>query len=217
MFETASAAGRFLMEAMWMKFNPAFRRLHEEIHAGTIGEARNMRAGFSIPWPQDGGTRWQPPAGGALLDQGIYPITLAHTVFGAPAAIQASGTMTNNGVDLAEHVTLDFGDGRFAQISTGMMEFTDCSAAVSGRLGWITLPAPFWATTNLELHAGSMSAIFESPDCVQLERQGHGYVPMLAEAITAIDHGLIEHPWHTASDTVAVLSTIDAIFEQLRS
>ncbi|MGI3224220.1 Gfo/Idh/MocA family protein [Streptomyces sp. GTA36] len=199
-----------------MKFNPAFQRLQEEIAAGTIGKPRNLRAGFSIPWPNEGGSRWQPPGGGALLDQGIYPVTLAHSIFGVPELIVARGTAQQGGVDLAEQVTLEFGDGRFAHFTTGMLEFTDCSAAVGGMTGWITLPAPFWATTDLDIHAGSIEAIFGNPDRVSIQREGHGYVPMLREVVGAISRGLLEHPQHSAADTLSVFRTLDAISDQLK-
>ena len=216
LFDIAASERRFLMEAMWMKFNPAFQRLQEEIAQGTIGEPRNLRAGFSIPWPDKGGSRWQPPGGGALLDQGIYPVTLAHSIFGVPELVVARGTAQPDGVDLAEQVTLEFSGGRFAHFTTGMVEFTDCSAAVAGMTGWITLPAPFWATTNLDIHAGSMEAIFGSPDRVTIQQEGNGYVPMLREVVDAISRGLLEHPRHPAADTLAVFRTIDTILEQLR-
>ena len=218
LFRVAQEQQRFLMEAMWMVFNPAFRRLRAELAGGTIGEPRNLRAGFGMPMPDDGGSRWDlQRSGGALLDQGIYPVTLAHAVFGAPTSIEARGTVRPDGLDLAEHVTLEFADGRFAQLMSGMTEFTDCSAAVGGTKGWITLTAPFWATTDLEVHAGSLRAIFRTPDLVQHERQGNGYVPMLQAVVEAIDAGLVEHPDHTGAGTVAVFGTLDAILAQLRT
>lgn len=216
LFAIAASERRFLMEAMWMKFNPAFRRLQEEIAEGTIGEPRNLRAGFSIPWPAEGGSRWQPPGGGALLDQGIYPVTLAHSIFGDPELVVARGSVRPDGVDLSEQVTLEFSDERFAHFTTGMVEFTDCSAAVAGMKGWITLPSPFWATTDLDIHAGSIGAIFGNPNRVAIQQEGNGYVPMLREVVDAINRGLLEHPRHPAADTLAVFRTIDAIFEQLR-
>ncbi|MGO7984067.1 Gfo/Idh/MocA family protein, partial [Rhizobium johnstonii] len=44
LFALATERGLFLMEAMWMKFSPAFIRLTEEIRQGTIGDPRNLRA-----------------------------------------------------------------------------------------------------------------------------------------------------------------------------
>lgn len=212
LFDAAARNSVFLMEGMWMKFSPVYRRLHHQIATGVIGEPRNLRAAFSFPFPRDGGSRWDiKRSGSTLLDQGIYPVTLAHSVFGLPTAIQASGTVREDGVDLAEHFTLEFGGGRFAQCASGMTEFSDPSAAVSGERGWISIPAPFWAGTSLVTHAGSSETLFRNPPHESLPHEGHGYVPMLRAATRAIQEGLGEHPTHPARDTLEVFSILDEI------
>lgn len=218
LFALAADRGLFLMEAMWMKFSPVFLRLHEEINNGTIGTPRNLRATFSIPFPDDGNSsKWDVArSGGALLDQGIYPITLAQSLFGEPVSVHAVGTVLEDGLDVAEHFTLEFADGRYAQCASSMGEFGELTASVGGPLGWLTLTPPFWATTDLEIHAGGMRQIFRTPNLVEFPREGSGYIPMLKAVIKAIAAGGIEHPTHTAADTLAVFRTIDQIFAQLR-
>lgn len=217
LFETAAIEDRFLMEAMWTKFNPAFQRMIHEVESGLIGEPRNVRAGFSVPWPEDSSNRWNlDSGGGALLDQGVYPIMIAHTLFGHPAEVHARGRVRADGLDLEAHITLEYDNGAFAQLTAGMTQFSDCSAAVAGTLGWITLPAPFWATTDLELHAGEPQFYFGAGNQLELGQDGNGYVPMLRSVIDAIASGNTQHPHHTAADTVAVLTTLDTIFAQLR-
>ncbi|HEY0815609.1 MAG TPA: Gfo/Idh/MocA family oxidoreductase, partial [Pseudonocardia sp.] len=87
--QTALAHDRFLMEAMWMRFNPAIRRAHELLLAGSIGEPRTLQASFGRAVPYDRSHRLWDPArgGGSVLDQGVYPITLADLVFGPPATV----------------------------------------------------------------------------------------------------------------------------------
>jgi len=216
LFALAAEQERFLMEAMWMKFNPAFRRLHAEMAAGRIGTPRSVRASFGIPQPADMESRWDVTrSGGSLLDQGIYPVTLAYSVFGTPVSIHAAGEIRDDGLDLAEHFTLEFGDGRFAQCASSMNTFYDLSAAVSGTAGWIGMPEPFWARTTLRLHVDNMQTIFQEPVLVEYEQEGNGYVPMLREVIEAIGEGEIQHSVHPASDTIAVFRILDGIRAQL--
>lgn len=217
LFALAANRNLFLMEAMWMKFSPVFLRLHEEVAAGTIGAPRNLRATFSIPFPDDGkSSKWDVArSGGALLDQGIYPITLAHSLFGEPVTVHAVGTVREDGLDVAEHFTLEYTDGRYAQCASSMGEFGELTASVGGPLGWLTLTPPFWATTDLEIHAGGMRQIFRTPDLVEFPREGSGYTPMLEAVIDAVTTGVVEHPTHTAAETLAVFRTIDQIFAQL--
>lgn len=216
LFALAAEQERFLMEAMWMKFNPAFRRLHAEIAAGRIGTPRAVRASFGIPQPIEMASRWDVTrSGGSLLDQGIYPVTLAYSVFGTPVAVHAAGEMRADGLDLAEHFTLEFEDGRFAQCASSMNTFYDLSAAVSGTSGWIVMPEPFWARTTLRLHVDDWKAIIQEPLLAEYEQEGNGYVPMLREVVEAIGEGATQHSVHPASHTIAVFRILDEIRAQL--
>lgn len=212
LFQLAAERNLFLMEGMWMKFNPAFMRLQEEIAAGRIGEPRSLRAMFGMPFPQDDASRWDVKrSGSTLLDQGIYPVTLAHVVFGAPESIYAVGTVRSDGLDLAGHFTLEYSGGRFAQCAASTQEFADVSGSVSGTKGWMVLPGPFWATTSLRIHAGTWQTIIHAPEAIELDREGNGYLPMLRSVSEAIAAGLTEHPVHTSADTVAVFRTLEKI------
>lgn len=196
LFDVAAAQGVFLMEAMWMKFGPVFRRLKQEIADGAIGKPRNLLASFCIPFPSDGdSSKWDVSrSGGALLDQGIYPITLAHSVFGEPICVTASGTVREDGLDVAEHFTLEFSNGRFAQCSSSMAEFSELTASVGGETGWLTLTPPFWSTTDLQVHARSAQQIFRVPELIEYPREGSGYRPMLRAVRDAISAGLTPTP-----------------------
>jgi predicted dehydrogenase len=214
--ELATIARRsetFLMEAMWMKFNPLHRRLRELLNTGTIGEVRSVRASFGAPFPRDDSSRWK-PGGSALLDQGIYPVTLAHLLLGPPATISASGVVRDDGVDLAESFTLHYADGRFAQGASSMVEFLDMSASIGGTTGWITIDTGFWFASRLTVHRFSreQGAVLETHET---EREGNGYVPMLREVTAAIRRRDLEHPWHTLEDTARVFESLDEIRSQM--
>jgi predicted dehydrogenase len=217
LFALAADRGRFLMEAMWMKFNPGFREVLRLVAEGRIGEPRSVRAGFGVPFPGDRtGSRWDPKRGGStLLDQGIYPVTLAHAVFGSPVAVHASGVVEPNGVDVAEHVTLDHAGGRFAHLAASMVEFVEPSASISGTRGWIGIPPMFWATTSYTLHADSREALFGNPPRTELPQEGNGFVPMLRAVGEAIERGWVQHPEHDAAATIDVFRTIDTIRARL--
>ena len=82
----ARARGVFLMEAMWMRTNPAIRRVAGLVADGAIGEVTHVAADFGVPGPFPVGHRMRAPelGGGALLDLGVYPVTFAHLFLGAP-------------------------------------------------------------------------------------------------------------------------------------
>lgn len=213
----AAEAGVFLMEAMWMKFNPLYRRLAEIVADGRVGEVRSVRATFGLPFPQDGSSRWRADMGGStLLDQGIYPVTLAHMFLGTPDSVRATGVLREDGVDLAEHFTLDYPDGRFFQGACSMVDFLDCAASVSGTRGFLATEPGFHGAATATLTSGAFPGglVTETVDC---PREGNGYVPMLREVVAAIRDGLLEHPWHTTEASAAVFDTLDEIRRQVHA
>ena len=49
-FSAAREAGKFAMEAMWMRFNPLHIEIRERIADGLIGEVNSVRASFGTPF-----------------------------------------------------------------------------------------------------------------------------------------------------------------------
>jgi predicted dehydrogenase len=214
-FAAARAAGRFAMEAMWMRFNPLHVELLDRIGAGLLGEVSSVRASFGTPFHPRGRVRAPAHAGSALRDRGIYAVTLSRWFLGEPEQVQASGSF-EEGVDVAGHATLESATG-FAHVSWSGTEFLDLSASVAGARGWVTITPMFWAGTRAHVHAGSVEAIFGSPEVSDHPRLGNGYRPMLASVIDAIESGVLEHPWHTHADTLAVSASLDRIGSAMRA
>jgi predicted dehydrogenase len=214
LFAAARARGLFAMEAMWMVFNPLHREVFRLIDDGLIGAPRSVRGGFGMPFPA-GGTRWQADLGGStVLDQGIYPVTLAMRTLGAVHGVHATGVV-RDGVDVTAQIALDHGDGSTSQLTCSILEFADPSASVSGTTGWIEIPAMFWAGDRALLHAGSTRALFTEPDVLSRPREGFGYVPMIRAVHEALGAGLLRHPDHDEDRTLAVARVLDEIRAQI--
>lgn len=212
----ARAAGVFVMEAMWMKFSPAVRRMHEIVAAGAIGEVRSVQAAFGFPSTEESAGRlWAPElGGGALLDVGIYPITLAREFLGQPVEVVARGEIRENGVDASAFMTLTSAGGGVAQLATSITTALAQGASVGGTDGVIELDAPFWASAGLTVTRG-MGEGHPVSERIELATEGAGYVPMFRAVSEAVLTGRIEHDRHTLDDTVAVLDTIDRVRELL--
>ena len=208
----AEANGRFAMEGMWMKFHPYYRAMLAEVQTGAIGEASSVQASFGLPFGEPESTRWSRElASSTLLDQGIYPVTLVHDLFGPPTSIIASAATRSDGVDVSMEATLTYPDGKYAQVAASMVGYLNPSASINGTGGWIDLPAPFWATDRYTQHAGSIGDALMNPTTAVFDREGMGYVPMLRAVTDAISDGLLEHPTHTLDATAAVARLLDRI------
>lgn len=106
MIDAARAADRLLMEAMWTRFLPSTRRLVEIIVSGMIGEPRSFSADFRIAPPFDPTSRLFDPAlgGGALLDLGVYAVSMAHHLFGPPEEVEGDAVIGPTGVDFTPDI-----------------------------------------------------------------------------------------------------------------
>ncbi|GGN40592.1 Gfo/Idh/MocA family protein [Streptomyces fuscichromogenes] len=218
--EAAQRHGVFAMEAMWMKFNPSFRAFVDQARAGRIGDIRAVRGYFGLPLGPADSTLWSAElSSSTLLDQGIYPVTLALELLGTPSGITADGHVRADGVDLTEYVTLRYDGGQVAHLAASMVQFIEPTASVSGTAGWMTIPAPFMQATQYATHAtdGALTAKLFSPEISRFDREGHGYVPMLRTVTDAIRRGDTEHEWHPLRASVEVFDVLDSIRSALAS
>lgn len=208
----AQANDRFAMEAMWMRFSPAYIALREEAATGVLGEVGFVRASFGLPFGEPDSVRWSDEMrSSTLLDQAIYAVTLARDILGEPTEVLSGATVRVDGVDLSLHSTFEFDGGRFAQLAASMVTYLEPTASVSGTNGWATLAAPFWATDRYRVHSGSLGEAFGQPTDRVFPQEGFGYVPMLRAVQDAVVAGATQHPLHPLSDSIVVMGLLDRI------
>ncbi len=208
----ARANGRFAMEAMWMRFSPAYIALRADAAAGVLGELGSVRASFGLPFGRPDSERWTSELhSSTLLDQAIYAVTLARDILGEPTEVSSGATLRADGVDLTLQATLEFDGGRFAQLAASMVTYLEPSATISGTNGWATLAPPFWATDRYRRHAGNLGEAFGEPVDRIFPLEGSGYVPMLRAVQDAVTAGSTQHPMHPLADSIAVMDLLDRI------
>lgn len=203
----------FIMEAMWMRFNPAIRKLVHLLASGAIGEVRSLRASFGYPFPRSDSSRFWDPAngGGALLDLGVYPLTLAHLLLGVPQEIAAHGLMLPNGVDVHETVYLGYPSGKHALVESTISEVDFPAATICGSTGYVTIDVPFFSTGTFRIHKPP----FAEPEVVETPIEGNGYVPMFRAVNEAVQNGETQHSLNPMQFTIDVLTLADEIRRQL--
>ena len=74
------------MEAMWTRFQPAIVAARSWSRTAAIGEVRQVQADLGVDRPYDPTDRLFDPAqgGGAMLDLGVYVVSLAQHFLGDP-------------------------------------------------------------------------------------------------------------------------------------
>ena len=204
----AEEKGLFLMEAVWTRFFPAIKQMHVWIKEGRIGAVRRISADFSFEANFDPKGRLFDPAlaGGALLDLGIYPISLAIDLLGAPTEIKGEAQMGETGVDEEDKILLRFPGGATASLKCGLRETRPVVATIDGDRGRITLHERFHHPKKITLEPIGGDAETKEFPC-----DGSGYHYQIAATSQAIRQGLKEHPLMPMSDTIKIAKVMDTL------
>jgi predicted dehydrogenase len=206
--QEARGRGVFLMEAMWMRCNPAIRQLTELVAAGGIGDLVSVNADFGLQGPFDPGHRLRAPelGGGALLDLGVYPLNLAHVFLGTPATAQSWAQLTPEGVDETTGMLLGYRSGAVAALTCSINGPSRNAATITGTKGRIDLPTGFWVPRSYELFRDG----FE-PERAEFPFPGHGYQFEAEEVGRCLAAGELESPLVPQETTLEIMNLMDTI------
>lgn len=201
----------FLMEAMWTRCLPALAEVRRLIAAGEIGTPHQLSADFGFPGTRDPAHRLNDPAlgGGALLDLGIYPLSIAAAVLGPVKSVQAQADMGPTGVDVQTAFMLRHEGGAMSLCSCSVRAHTPGELTVSGELGHIRMNTMFHRATSLSVTTAAGTRTIPTPYL------GNGYVHEAIEAGLCWQQGLIESPAMPHAETLALMSVLDDIRRQI--
>ena len=161
--EVAATSPGLLVCAPHVALSPTYRRMHEKVRAGEIGELYLGRAryGWSGPW---WGRWFYQQGGGALFDLGVYNLTSLCGFFGSVRRVtamagvaipkrEAEGEVVSVSAEDNAHVLLDFGEGRFASVATGftIQKYRSPAVELYGATGTLQLLGDDWAPDGFEL------------------------------------------------------------------
>lgn len=193
---------------MW--FIPAIVEIRRRVLDGEIGELRVVHGDFGIPmFDPDGRHRRADLAGGALLDIGIYPITLARFLAGTdPVSARALGTVSEGGVDTTVGGVVKFDGGVLGTFHSSFDMLTSLRASVFGTQGRIDLDPPFWHTTGFTVRLTG-----EEP--VHVEMANAGLAHEAAHAMERIAAGHLESDVIPLATTISTMELLDEIRAQL--
>lgn len=208
-------AGVFCMEAMWTRFQPVWVEVQRLLSDGAIGELRQVRADLGVAKDFDPTDRWFDPSqgGGALLDVGVYPVSLAQWLFGTPDDFTVTGRQARSGVDGESALLFSYGDtsdARAAVLQCSVHYSLPGEALLVGTEGSIEVLPRFHHPTTLLLRnrAGDVTEISRPPT-------GNGYAHEFAEVHRCLAAGLTESPVMPLDDTLAVQRLLNSACERL--
>ncbi len=151
-FSLAKAKNLFCMEAMWMRFMPLILQAKAWVNEGRIGKVTHLRADFG--YIADNGPKSRffdaKAGGGALLDRGVYLLSLAQLVLGNPSGVQGSAHM-ERGVDAQSSYLLTYPSGATAALHASLIAQTTNEAIIYGEKGNILISAPLYRPHKLSI------------------------------------------------------------------
>ena len=206
MLAAAKNKGVFFMEAMWMKCRPTYLKALEWINIGRIGNVRYIKADFCCSVPYNRNDRLFAPecGGGALLDLGVYPITLAADILGSSPDEIVSDANIIFGVDMSNSITLRYGSST-AVLQSGFEMQTPNRALISGDKGMIVFGEWFHCSSEITLYDRAGNELERSVIPVRV----NGYEYEILEAQKCLGNGLAESPLVPHSSTLAVMKIMD--------
>ncbi|HEU5110145.1 MAG TPA: Gfo/Idh/MocA family oxidoreductase [Micromonosporaceae bacterium] len=212
LIDQARKRGVFLMEAMWTRLNPSILRARELVADGAIGEVTTVQADFGVagPFPPEHRMRAKALGGGALLDLGVYPVTIAHLFLGAPDQVTAWAHLTDEGVDENTGIVLGYDSGAVAALTCGIVGATPVGAAITGTLGRIEITPPAFVPSGFTLHRHGAD-----PEVVSLPFPGNGYQYEAAEVGRCLRAGEVESPFVPHAVTLEIMGLLDDIRAQI--
>lgn len=212
--ELAKDRGLLVLEAMWTRFLPHMERLRQIVGEGLIGDVRTVLADHNQILPKDPSNRLYNPhlGGGALLDLGVYPVSLAWDLLGPPNKVTAQASMTETGVDRQVAAVCEHAGGAQSVSQAALDSSGPNTAAVLGTAGRVEV-AGFWFTAATSLTRYDESGKVVEHFAPTLRGRGMHLEAVAAEACLA--EGLTASPILPPDESVAVMATLDEIRRQV--
>lgn len=208
----ARAKKLFLMEAMWTRFMPALAEVRRIVASGEIGAVYQVAADFGFAADAGPEHRLYNPAlgGGALLDLGIYPLSIAAALLGPVESVKAQAVMGPTGVDLQTGFTLKHAGEAMSVCSCSLRARTPCELTVSGERGHVRMNTMFHRASSISVVLADGTA-----RTVPTPYSGNGYTHEAREVQRCFNEGLIESPGMTHDETLALMGVLDGIRAQI--
>ena len=207
--DVARAQGLLAMEAMWTRYLPHMIRIREIVESGVLGDVRALFADHTQSITTDPAHRLNAIelGGGALLDLGIYPVSFAWDILGAPTSITASAQLIETGVDSEVATTFTHASGAISTTISAARSAGPNTAHILGTKARIDIDRTWYNPTTFRV---------VSPDGTILEdyvpqNEGRGMQFQALAAERYIAEGKTDSDLLAIDETVAIMQTLDDI------
>ena len=193
----ATRAERPFVEAFKTRFGPLAENLRAILASGELGAPERVEAAFGFEAGSRSGRLFDPAlAGGAILDVGCYPVSLAVDVAraggmpGPDAAVSSGVALLSASGDIVEgvdgHARAEFGlGGMVAALETSILQELPASAVIRCEKGTIELPDAWGdrarSATGVIVRRGSDERVLTFPSIQPMAAEADAVSLALAE------------------------------------
>jgi predicted dehydrogenase len=163
----------------------------------------------------------QPQLGAsALLDMGIYPLTLAHLMLGEAEELTATADLSEDGIDLDVAISGRYPGGAVATMTASLTSWSSRRAEIATDTGRLTLEdfhhpdVAAWTSYAGNVGDGTSGA---EPELISgvVPVLGHGFSHEIIEVGRCLAEGLRESPLVPHSQTLTILRQMDDVRRQV--
>ncbi|MBO9658157.1 MAG: Gfo/Idh/MocA family oxidoreductase [Chitinophagaceae bacterium] len=204
----------FLMEGMWIRFLPSIQLMLEMVGKNMIGKILSVKAATTFKAPPDKNSRYFDPeqGGGSLLDLGIYPVYLTLLLLGRPRSVKAIAKLSDQHVDEACSIMLQYRDGAYAMLESSLIANSDAPAEITGEKGTIKIYHPwFEKATGIELNIEGEGKII-----YPCSWHGHGMQYETEEVVRCLQEKRLESEDHPHAMSLDLITLLDEIRRQIK-
>ena len=143
----------FLMEAMWTRFLPLIVRLRELLAKRVVGDIRYFMGDFGsqVTYDPDSRVFNEELGGGALLQKGVYLLSLASMILGSPTNVKCLSILAKTGIDENSGVLLRYSGGSLATLWCSVRVRSRRRGSIVGTQGQIDIHDPIMCPSSLSL------------------------------------------------------------------
>ena len=197
----------FITEAVWTRYMPSRRMIHDILSSNIVGEPMSVQANLcysikDVPRLQDPAL-----AGGALLDLGIYPINFTSMIFGNNiSSIHGTCVKCHTGVDAQETICITYPNGKTASLFASMQ-------CASNRMGIVNCTEGYLEITNIN-NVEKISVYNVKHELIQefsVPKQINGYEYEVLACQRALSEGKTECHEMPHAETVLMLEWMDSL------
>lgn len=210
LFAEAQRKGIFAMEALWSFFLPPFQQAERWKEEGRIGEVAHVEFSIGFLADKNPANRFfdRRLGGGAAYDITVYAYEMvARFMGGSPIACQAAAKWGETGVDVTDHVVLQYPEC-MAALTASIVAPMEDKLIVYGSQGKIVLPSPHYGREAfLYDRRGELSEHFRD------QATQNGFTYEIQEAMDCIRAGRLQSrtaSWEMTTQCAELFDKIQA-------